>query len=180
MTKNYNKDIMDWKEFPTYDMIWCDPPWGSGLVKMFETMQFKQTGIKRPENTIRDILGQLARLADTSKPLVIEYSLKKANEVIDIVTHYGHTKHKIFKGVYWLNREFAIIVFNAPINVVTDRTDQKIVIDTLNAMDQKPSVVFDPFAGIGATATAVRSTGATYIGSELNPARFKKLSKINT
>ena len=41
---NYNKDIMDWNEFPAYDMIWCDPPWEQRMVKYFETVMKRDSG----------------------------------------------------------------------------------------------------------------------------------------
>ena len=49
----------------------------------------------------------------------------------------------------------------------------KQTVTSLNAQ-----VVFDPFAGIGNTAKAVRSVGAKYVGSEINPARYKQLIKV--
>lgn len=27
MNKAYNRDIMAWKKFPNYDIIWCDTTW---------------------------------------------------------------------------------------------------------------------------------------------------------
>jgi len=175
--KNYNKDIMDWRQFPEYDIIWCDPPWGAGLVKMFHTYMRKAVG-HAPNNTLEDILEKLAELADPSKPAIVEYSVKGTEVVKRIMTNAGHKLHNEFEGIYWEGRPFKILVFNSDLQVITRRTDQNIVTDTLSGLDRMR--VFDPFAGIGATAKAVRAAGHEYIGSELNPARFEKLQKVNT
>jgi len=175
--KNYNKDIMDWNQFPDYDIIWCDPPWGEGLVKMFHTYMRKAVG-HAPTHTLADILGRLADLADPTKPLIIEYSVKGLDVLKKTMAAGGHKLRGEFDGIYWEGRPFKILVFNSQIQINTSRSDQNIVIDSLSGLDRL--TVFDPFAGIGATAKAVRAAGHEYIGSELNPKRFERLQKINT
>ena len=58
------------------------------------------------------------------------------------------------------------------------QNEAELITKTLYKLDDI-EIVFDPFAGIGFTAKAVKKAGKIYIGSEINPARFKKLQKAN-
>ena len=78
---NYNKDIMDWNEFPAYDMIWCDPPWEQRMVKYFETVMKRDSG-REASNTITNIINKLGSLASTEKLIVVEYGIKGHELVI--------------------------------------------------------------------------------------------------
>ena len=174
---NYNKDIMDWTEFPAYDMIWTDPPWEERMVKLFHTMMRKD-GYNPPVNTFVDIINQFAKLSDRSKPIVVEYGMKGYEKVIAIMKSKGHTHYKTIKGIQSMGRPFVLMTFNADIDVNVTRKGGAIIVDTLMARNEH--TIFDPFAGIGFTAKAVRSAGKHYIGSELNPKRFAQLQKVNT
>jgi hypothetical protein len=44
MTKNYNKNILDWDVLPQYDLIWTDPPWQDRMVNWFQNKMEKDTG----------------------------------------------------------------------------------------------------------------------------------------
>jgi len=174
--KNYNRDIMDWKQFPDYDWLWCDPPWEQGLVKMFQTMMLKQTG-KTVDHTIDEILSQLGKLANPNKPLVVEYGVKGVERVEYILKQHGHTHFKTFTRTQTQkDRPYKIVVFNS---TITPSMSKGFAGVTETALQYKPKIVFDPFAGIGASAKAFRKAGVTYIGSELNPARYAKLVQRN-
>ena len=44
--------------------------------------------------------------------------------------------------------------------------------------DIKPNIVFDPFAGIGYTARFVLKAGSSYVGAEMNYARYLRLKEV--
>lgn len=177
MGKSYNKDIMDWQEFPQYDLIWTDPPWETRMLKFFETMMRKQTG-NAPANDLTAIFNKLGSLADTQKPMIIEYSVQGHQKVIDIMREHGHFLTHKKKMDQSMNRPFVILAFNFKGHFIADTKGFKIITDTLK-MYSKSGIVFDPFAGIGNTCKAVKAAGWEYIGSELNPERFKRLQAIN-
>lgn len=175
MKKNYNKDILDWTSFPTYDMIWCDPPWEQSMVKMFQTIMKKDVG-KTVDHTIDEILHHLGKLADPNKPMVIEYCIKGMDRVPRVMKSHGHTLIGEYMRTQGSGRPFVIFVFNGEVPIAESK-GLKIVSDSLSQV--KPCTVFDPFAGIGQTAKHARKAGHTYIGSELNPKRYLKLCKAN-
>lgn len=179
MTKNYNKDIMDWDKFPPYDILWCDPPWEQGLVKFFHT-KMRQAGYTPPDNTIEGIMHQLGFLAEVTKPLVIEYSIKGSELVVFYMERNGHKLVQKIDAIQTNGKPYRIMVFNVSMRIDPTQKGFNLIKDCLSKC-QEGLTIFDPFAGIGATAKAVRvSKGShTYIGSELNPARYERLCKIN-
>ena len=171
----FNKDIMTWDVFPDYDLLYTDPPWGVGLVKQFATIQQKQTG-HRPTINFLEIINKLGSCADKTKPLVIEYAVKGYQEIINIMISHGHTFSRTDTRIQSMGRPFVIISFNCNLALSENVEGFEIISEIVTQLNAK--TVFDPFAGIGKTAKAVKTTGAKYIGSEINPARYAKLVKV--
>lgn len=172
MVRHKNIDIMKVGEFPPYDIIYTDPPWEQGLVKMFETIQFKQTGIERPNNSIDEILNHLAKLSHTDKPIWIDYSVKGHERVLHIMKSKGHTFNEKKILIQTNGKPYIVMSFNTNIKM-TDSNGFDNIRDIVRKT--KAEVVFDPFAGIGAIAKTVLGEGSDYVGYELNPARYKRL-----
>ena len=177
MSHAFCKDIMDWDQFPSYDLLYTDPPWGDRMVKFFETTARKQTG-SAPTRSAKEILTHLAKLAITNAPLVIEYEIKGWDAVIAIMEAEGHKCTGKIEAVQSMGRPFVILPFNCEISLPEGIKGAQIVTEVVKQIGAKE--VFDPFAGIGFTAKAVHDAGAEYIGSEMNSARFAKLEKIVT
>jgi hypothetical protein len=175
MSKAFNKDIMEWESFPEYDLLYTDPPWGERMVKWFNNLNEKDTGHK-PSTDWKTIFDQLGRLADTSKPMVIEYQVKDWQDVVTVLRSHGHYFVKKTDGTQSMGRPFVLLHFNCEFDFEDNLKGFEYVTDCVKKLE--PKVVFDPFAGIGQTANAVQKAGASYIGSEMNPERFKKLKRI--
>lgn len=174
MNKAYNKDIMDWNEFPLYDIVWTDPPWEDRMVKWFQGKMKKETGLE-VQNTLTQIITKLATLSKTDKPIVIEYSIKGHEYIVDVMQSKGHVLKSKNVRLQSMGREFILLVFNADIEIPNQKGFA--IIEEFFTKN-KYGIVFDPFAGIGATAKSVLKTGTNYIGSELNPARYNRLKNI--
>lgn len=168
---------MSWEKFPDYDILWCDPPWEQRMVNYFQTVMKRDTGVS-VSHTIEEILQQLSRLANRSKPLYIEYSSKGFELVSMIMINAGHKLHGISKGIQTSGSGFNILYFNTDIAPVVKRKGMSIVTDTL-CKYPRSLIIFDPFAGIGNTAKGINTIGDFYIGSEINSSRFKSLCKNN-
>lgn len=173
-------DICTLAEFPPYDILYCDPPWGDGLVKMFETMMAKE-GHPKPGNTIDGILSKLFSLAKRDKSLYVEWGEKGYDIVIQSAKLHRHTHSGTVRSTQKNGNALILMCFNTDyipqpkqgFHLVSDVAEYH-----LRSISQKTLQVFDPFAGIGATAKAVRSVGAHYIGYELNPARAARCQKV--
>lgn len=166
------RDVLSYDAFPDYDTLYCDPPWEQRMVRFFETQAHKQAGLERPENSIHDILRHVARLHPPDRPAFVEYSVTGVGEVVGAFVEHGH-KHT---GTHVLQQAqndapYALVTFNRRLPAIPAETRGW---GHLPHFLRPGEVVFDPFAGIGATARAVVAFGATYLGSELNPARAER------
>lgn len=177
MIKNYNHDIMEWVQFPKYDIIYTDPPWEQKMVNYFQTVMKRDSG-RTAYHSIEELIGQLALLADKQKPVYIEYSVEGWELVLKIMVDAGHTCRGVFNAMQSNNMPYKILFFNTNVPPVTINKGFKVIADTLSHY-YRGLTVFDPFAGIGKIAKTVRIIGDIYIGSEINPARFKKLCEAN-
>lgn len=176
MNKAYNKDIMSWKIFPEYDIIWCDPPWEQKMVKYFETLMVKD-GLQKPNNTIFCMIEKLAQLSNKKKPIFIEYSIKGSDLIIEIMCKYGHVFYNKVLSTQENGKRYLILVFNSD-GYCPDGNNKGYKIINSLCIDISFKVVFDPFAGIGKTAVSFIRNDKIYIGSEINPIRFNKLQKV--
>lgn len=181
MNKYKCVDIMNLKEFPIADMIWTDPPWEQKMVKYFETILHKQTGKERPNNNIDDILNKFSKLSSKDylhKTIIIEYSKNTYQRVIDCMTNYGHKFIRVHKSIYQSpnDLDYVLLVFNKDLDMSSTLKGTKVITDALSKLPNK-GVVFDCFAGIGATKKAVNKAGWKYIGYEINPKRYERLCK---
>jgi hypothetical protein len=173
---NYNRDVMSWNEFPACDLIWTDCPWENKMVKFFQTQLKKDTG-EDVNHTLEEIINHFAKTALKTIPIVMEYSIKGHELIVEIMESNGHKLISKNEGMQSMNRPFILLVFNKDIKIDTSEKGRNIIINSLK--NTNFNVVFDCFAGIGFTASAVREAGKIYIGSELNKKRYEKLCKVN-
>jgi hypothetical protein len=176
MSKIFCKDIMDWKIFPEYDIIWCDPPWEQKMVNYFETMLHK-SGYQKPNHTIHQIISQFAKLSCINKPVFIEYSVKGYLLVLDIMIKHGHVHTSTIHSKQENGNPYVIIVFNYLGRMPNGNMQGFKIIDSLCTI-LSFTTIFDPFAGLGKTAKRFIKNQKNYIGSEINPQRFNQLKKI--
>lgn len=177
MNKAECKSILDYKEFPSYDICYTDPPWEERMTKWFRTKMRKDVG-HAPEFSFHAIISQLGQLTDKTKPLYIEYDKNAYKGIIDKMEGYGHTLMDISKFPLYQNSTQVLLSFNTDILPFENSNNfQHSIIDMLSRHG-KGLQIFDPFAGIGFTAKMVMQSGNYYHGSELNPARYRKLKEV--
>ena len=175
MSQATNLDIMQIMDVPEYDILYTDPPWGNRMVKFFETMERKMTGNSH-NNNLMLIIRKLGKIADPTKPLIVEYSVAGWQEIVEWLKDEGHSFYKKFDATQSMNRPYVLLVFNANFEIDTTLKGFKVVTDTVTRLGAKR--VFDPFGGIGLTAKAVHRAGAEYYGNEINSERYKRLNDV--
>jgi len=177
MNKADCKSILDYKEFPNYDILYCDPPWEERMTKWFRTKMRKDIG-KAPSFTFEEIITKLGESALKNKPLYIEYDIKTYEGVINRMESMGHKFAGVTIYPLYTKSQQAVLSFNT--NIVPESNVKKIS-HSITEMFRKHGeglTIFDPFAGIGITAKMVIASGNYYHGSELNPKRVAKLKTI--
>lgn len=176
MNKAECKSILDYKQFPTYDILWCDPPWEERMTKWFRTKLSKDAGIKT-DFTFEQIIDKLGELANPSKPLYVEYDIKYYMNVIPRLVKHGHNLVNISEHPLYQKSRCVVLAFNTDKFPANETDGVTAIIETLNQYPTK-QLIFDPFAGLGVTAKAVINAGHYYHGSEINPSRFQKLKAV--
>lgn len=166
-------DIMKVKAFPPYDLLFCDPPWEKRMVSYFQTVMRKTEGYA-PDNTIDGIIGRLGALADTSKPMVVEYGVKGWGWVKKAIQAYGHRHSDTIFSSQENGNPYVLLVFNTPSGWLPDGNIGFGNLRAAVSLVGPGKTVFDPFAGIGRSAEVAIKAGAVYLGYELNPARAKR------
>lgn len=164
-------DIMTLDGAPHYDICYTDPPWANQMVKFFQTIQTRDTGVVT-ENTLTDIFVKLGQLTSPNKPLYIEYSAFTYKEVVTILERLGHKLYKVLVLETSYKKPYVLLIFNTMVEPAKHEKGFGIVTDVVRQHNNP--IVFDPFAGLGLTAKAVVKGGGSYIGSELNANRFAK------
>ena len=155
------------------DMVYTDPPWEAGLVKMFETLANRDGGIDRPGNTIDGILKRLFELTPDGIPVFIEYSTKGHERVVDAGEAAGFKCTRVHRCIQTTKKPYVIIQFNSDMPSIDGAGGWEPIMAALN--HHNPKRVFEPFAGHGQHTRRMVAHGAFVVASELNPARAAKL-----
>lgn len=89
---------------------------------------------------------------------------------------YGHKYFHTTNAFQSNKKPYVVLAFNT--NYILE--DGFIGGDSITRAirDIKPNIVFDPFAGIGYTARFVLKAGSSYVGAEMNYARYLRLKEV--
>lgn len=185
------------------DILYCDPPWGDGMIKFFNTLRKKQTNTyseNLPHNKM--FLQRLAVLTLESKAKFIciengnKWSLEteeifKSNGFFHVATINGYydKPKKSMKVHLFLNleqledksNEFIKSIKEKFIKNCTDKSGFELVESVFFACmgtNLKEKTVFDLCCGFGMTAKIAKKHGMNFIGNEVNQKRLDKTIKV--
>jgi len=156
------------------DLTFTDPPWEQGLVKMFETIRYKQTAVERVGNTIDGILNKLFQLAPKGKPCFVEYGMKGYERVEAIGQENGFVLAGTVIGTQLSGQPYATMCFNTDMNLSGAANLQGWGFLDKTLAHHKPTKVFEPFAGHGQHARRIAANGYGVRATEFNAARAEK------
>jgi hypothetical protein len=167
------------------DVFYSDPPWGEGLVKMFETMNLKSTGAAKEGLSLdsfnKHFFEAIRRYARNL--VAIEYGFKFEKEVPMWAAAYGlnhaATLPCFYDGKKMRPMHLHVFYLHEPIEVpatlaaeIQATQGSAMVLAFLRHFGRPGQVVLDPCAGLGATtARASCQAGMVFRGNELNAAR---------
>ena len=118
--------------FPNYDVLWTDPPWNEGMMKIFQRMSLISTGQSAGEN-LHDALHALFSHASVSKPMYVEFSQITYQKVIPIAESYGHKLAGVTEAMQENGKSYVILSFNTH-HVVQAKQGSKNIIHTIRAL----------------------------------------------
>jgi hypothetical protein len=171
------------------DLFYCDPPWGPGLLKTFETLNHK-AGEQAPAVEFGSFTARLFEVADryAKSTGMIEYGIKWADQIIRAGQiaglQYRYTLDATYKsGSRVLPHH--VHVFTKGMTEIPSKEsygDLKPFAESSSLVQKILSkfptgLVFDPCCGLGATADAAKKMGWTFYGNELTKKRLNQTMK---
>lgn len=169
------------------DIFYCDPPWGTGTMKAFETLRQKTELGPRAEYELTQFLDKLFIIAMSSAKNVvfIEYGKKWKDQVIESAQRCGLIYHKTILARYKSGSHFLenhIHVFSkhglSEDICFKDFYEEK---DAVKQMEEiiRPfikagAILLDVCCGLGTSAQVCRKNNMVFYGNEINASRLNK------
>jgi len=173
------------------DIFYSDPPWGSGNIKYWDTMNKKMNGITESTGNF-DVDVFLGVVLDnavkhTNGWVVIEYGKRWVDKVVDMAKQRGLKYCGQVETLYSGTNVMEIIFFRTdsvqPIDLtgIYHLTGYKCVREIFKLLKPKDDGIgMDLCCGMGYTAQACIDNGLTFVGNELNKKRLgKTINRLN-
>ncbi len=165
------------------DIFYCDPPWGVGAIKMFDTINVRDnnadsTGHFDIDLFLKTLLEYAAK--HTRGWVVIEYGKKWADTVRASAEAVGLVYCNETQAIYnsGVNDIFVFrtdMYKNVDLTDLDEFQDLKLVDEIFRRLGAKEGTVgMDLCCGMGFTAQACIDHGMTFIGNEFNNKRLSK------
>nr|DAQ46935.1 MAG TPA: adenine-specific methyltransferase [Herelleviridae sp.] len=172
------------------DIFYCDPPWGTGAIKMFHTMNKKMTGVESANREVdnNDFLIKLLTYAKkyTKGYVVIEYGNRWVDAVKEAAKHCGLHFCGMTETLYGGKPyTMQVLVFHTENSHKVDLREVYHTKDgytpecVIRSLYKEPNqIVMDLCCGLGNTARACKRLKLKFLGNELNSKRLEKTIKI--
>lgn len=169
------------------DIYYCDPPWGPGMMKMFDTMNRKHDPAQPAQEA--DYAQLLAKVLQDARrfakgPVFIQYGVKWEKEVRDLasaagLTHVATVEAGYASGngrqhihIFWTSQPPPLPAGYLEQVRGTTGWDTARVVTAPFAVPG--GILFDPCCGFGASAKAAVGHGMRFYGNELNAVRLAR------
>ena len=167
-------------------VIYSDPPWGTGNLKYWGTMNKKQTGDTGYTPPKEDaFIDQIFRICATycDGPILLDMGVRWKDKFIEAGEAHGLIHHGYTTTVYGSKkRPLHHHVFSAqPIAnptahfpLLEGMTGYAAVEEAIRPFAKPGGILLDPCCGMGYVARAATRLGMTFYGNELNRKRLQK------
>lgn len=168
-------------------ILYSDPPWGTGNIGYWATMNKKMTGQSVSPATMPELLAAVFECARrTTRYVIIEYGCRWRSDIIGAGFSVGLQHVGIIEGRYGSGKEerpLDIHVFTQGDPVpkeIWEATGTKgyecvrRIVTPLAGLVGGDAIILDPCCGMGYTAQAAVDTGLRFFGNELNRIRLDK------
>lgn len=167
-------------------ILYSDPPWGSGNLKYWVTINKKMTGQVFTPLTYDKLLDRIKDLTlkHVDGHVFIEIGNNWENEVMDHVKTYLYNIQK-FTLLYRSGSKILPCImlyggtspkysYNNHIYNPTNQTGAVVAQGCIKAVAEPNAIVLDPCCGMGYTARAAVANGMRFRGNEFNAKRLQK------
>lgn len=172
------------------DFMYSDPPWGSGNLKFWQTMNKKMTGANPNEVDLDKFLNIIFASAKeyVNEVIWLEYGQRWRNDIIYLGKKYGLVNNGIVQLMYRSGsgllpldlHVFSKKKLQLPNNYFENLHNTIGYNSLKNAIipfARNEATIIDLCCGMGYTAQIAVDTGMNFIGNELNSKRLEKTIK---
>jgi hypothetical protein len=167
--------------------IYCDPPWGPGLFRYWQTVNNKMTGANSQNLSYEAYMEALFNIIQLYADgiVLIEYGQKWAQQLIDQAVAHGLQYATTVELLYRSGSKMLpcdLHVFGAGFKPTLPDGFQDAIWQThgyntlkvaFKYFSQPNKIALDPCCGMGYTAQAAIDHGMIFRGNELNAARLQ-------
>jgi DNA modification methylase len=187
ITKGSIDNLMNGEKF---DILYADPPWGIGPLKMFNTLNAKMNGVEKEEVSwevfIDAFCDMINKFSKDSSVVIIEMGLKHSDHVKNFIE--SKTKFRvrqIFNARYKSNKllPLHILYFSLdnPLHfnesTITDTYGEDCTDKIIQQCAFKDAIILDPCCGFGRTLRMAHKYDMLFRGNEINQKRLDKAIK---
>tara|TARA_R100001440_G_scaffold29213_3_gene46827 strand:+ start:3966 stop:4625 length:660 start_codon:yes stop_codon:yes gene_type:complete len=175
----------------TFDILYCDPPWGVGALKMFDTLNSKMNNVNKStvcwETFVNCFPNIINKYSHNNSIVIIEMSIKYYDVFKNVIERETKFKlRQIFNTNYKSGstlRPLKIMYFS---NENPLRFNESIIKDTygddctdkiIRQCAYDNAVILDPCCGFGRTLRMANKYNMIFRGNEINKARLNKAIK---
>jgi hypothetical protein len=172
-------------------LVYSDPPWGDGNLKMWYTINQRDNGVERREHTIREYLdqffGQVAAHTTGDALIWVEYGLRWRGQLLEQAEAHGLrqvVRIDICYGSKPYPHDLHLFARQDPpplpagyVEAIAGTKGYRTVQRAVEPLARPDAIILDPNCGLGYTAQAAVDYGMRFCGNELNAQRLDRTRK---
>lgn len=163
------------------DVVYCDPPWGPGLLQMFATMNESGSSPRLSWSGFLAAFSEtIVRFSRPEAPIFVEMGLRWVDELDETMAKVGRPplrRWDVSYGPTKAPRPNSLTLYglhDVPVELPDPPHGEAVTRAALAAVVREGSLVLDPCTGLGMTARFTHAFGGAFRGVELNPARLDR------
>lgn len=170
-------------------LVYSDPPWNSGNLKYWQTINKRHTGVE-PETVdlddfLTDFFQEIVTYTTDDAMIIIEFGQSLREELITLARSFGLISHGVAQAIYGSRKNplpLDVHFFSRrpgklsiPAKAAIYGTMGFLTLRKAAAPLARPGeIILDPCCGMGYTARLALETGMIFRGNELNRKRLQK------
>lgn len=162
------------------DIVYCDPPWGPGLLRYFRTLNGEPDADPSWPEFLELLAQVIVGCVAPGGHIFIEMGEQWADELAAAMAAAGAPESGRWTCYYSSPKRPQVVWYSGP-GTTTDPSGLsgvKMTHTALAGVARLGALVFDPCCGKGMTAKCALRLGMRFAGVELNPARARVTQDI--
>jgi len=171
------------------NVFYCDPPWGQGALKYYQTINSQQNMVPSKNTDLYSFMKAMFEIAvkHTNGPVFVEYGIRWEHEVIRMGRESGLYHISTISVKYGSKHlPLHLHIFSKTQIILSHEHTSSVIgthgLDTVRAAIApyctKSGIILDPACGFGNTAQVAIEFGMVFRGNEINMKRLERTAAI--